>query len=112
MVLDGQKLIPSVTRVFSRAREMFIYLQAYQPTAAESQPLISYVTFYSDGIKSFETQPMVVTDVLPNRLRTMPLKFSLPLSKLQPGEYVVQVTVLDPATQKAAYWQAPVMVIP
>ena len=112
LVLDGQKLIPSVTRVFSRAREMFIYLQAYQPTAAESQPLISYVTFYSDGVKSFETQPMVVTDVLPNRLRTMPLKFSLPLSKLQPGEYVVQVTVLDPATQKAAYWQAPVMVIP
>ena len=112
LVLDGQKLIPSVTRVFSRAREMFIYLQAYQPTAAESQPLVSYVTFYSDGIKSFETQPMVVTDVLPNRLRTMPLKFSLPLSKLQPGEYVVQVTVLDPATQKAAYWQAPVMVIP
>ncbi len=112
LVLDGQKLIPSVTRVFSRAREMFIYLQAYQPTAAESQPLVSYVTFYSDGVKSFETQPMVVTDVLPNRLRTMPLKFSLPLSKLQPGEYVVQVTVLDPATQKAAYWQAPVMVIP
>ena len=112
LVLDGQKLIPSVTRVFSRAREMFIYLQAYQPTAAESQPLVSYVTFYSDGVKSSETQPMVVTDVLPNRLRTMPLKFSLPLSKLQPGEYVVQVTVLDPATQKAAYWQAPVMVIP
>ena len=109
---DGQKLIPSVTRVFSRAREMFIYLQAYQPTAEVTQPLVSYVTFYRQGTKSFETQPLAVTEALNNRLKTMPLKFSLPLSKLQPGEYVCQVTVLDPTAQKAAYWQAPIMIIP
>ena len=112
LVQDGQKLIPSVTRVFSRAREMFIYLQAYQPTAEVTQPLVSYVTFYRQGTKSFETQPLAVTEALNNRLKTMPLKFSLPLSKLQPGEYVCQVTVLDPTAQKAAYWQAPIMIIP
>ena len=30
---DGQKLIPSVTRVFSRSRDMYVYLQAYEPAA-------------------------------------------------------------------------------
>ncbi len=112
LVQDGQKLIPSVTRVFSRTREMFIFLQAYQPTAEVTQPLVAYVTFYRQGTKSFETQPLAVSEALNNRLKTMPLKFSMPLAKLQPGEYVCQVTVLDPTAQKAAYWQAPIMVIP
>ena len=30
LVLNGQKLMPSVTRVFSRSRDLFVYLQAYQ----------------------------------------------------------------------------------
>ena len=30
LVQDGQKLIPSVTRVFSKSRDMYVYLQAYQ----------------------------------------------------------------------------------
>ena len=30
LVQDGQKLIPSVTRVFSRSRDMYVYLQAYE----------------------------------------------------------------------------------
>src|SRR5579862_4022868 len=29
LVEDGQKLVPSVTRVFSRSRDMYVYLQAY-----------------------------------------------------------------------------------
>ncbi len=29
LVVHGRKLIPSVTRVFSKSREMFIFLQAY-----------------------------------------------------------------------------------
>ena len=30
LVYDGEKLFPSVTRVFSRSREMYVYLQAYE----------------------------------------------------------------------------------
>ncbi len=42
----------------------------------------------------------------------VPLRFSLSLNELPPGEYTCQVSVLDPATRKAAFWQAPVMLIP
>ena len=49
---------------------------------------------------------------LTNRLKTVPLKFSLALNKLPAGEYNCQVTVLDPAGQKAAFWQAPIMIVP
>ncbi len=112
LVQDGAKLIPSVTRVFNRNREMYVYLQAYQPNATSVQPLIAFVTFYRGQTKAFETPPLSVTEGLNNRLKTVPLKFSLSLSKLPPGEYNCQVTVLDPTGQKAAFWQAPVMLIP
>ena len=33
LVQDGQKLIPSVTRVFSKDQDMYVYLQAYEQGA-------------------------------------------------------------------------------
>ena len=112
LVQDGQKLIPSVTRVFSKGRDMYVYLQAYEPAAQSTQPLVAFVTFYRGQTKAFETPPLAVTEGLNNRLKTVPLKFSLALNKLPPGEYDCQVTVVDPTGQKAAFWQAPVMLIP
>src|SRR5665213_1702036 len=112
LVQDGQKLIPSVTRVFSRTRDLYVYLQAYEQTAATTQPLVAFVTFYRGQHKAFETPPLPINESVPNKLKTMPMKFSIALSKLQPGRYNCQVTVLDPAGQKAAFWQAPVMLVP
>jgi VWFA-related protein len=112
LVLDGQKLIPSVTRVFSKSRDMYVYLQAYQPGATSIQPLVAFVTFYRGQTKAFETPPLPVTEGLSTKLKTVPLRFSLALNKLPAGRYNCQVTVLDPNGQKAAFWQAPVMLVP
>ena len=112
LVQEGQRLIPSVTRVFSKNRDMYIYLQAYQQLTPAAQPLVAYVTFYRGRAKAFETAPIQVTEALSNRLKTTPIKFSLSLNKLPAGEYNCQVTVLDPTSQKAAFWQAPVVLIP
>ena len=46
LIQNGQKLIPSVTRVFSRNRDMYVYLQAYERGQATMQPLVAFVTFY------------------------------------------------------------------
>ena len=112
LVLNGQKLIPSVTRVFSKSRDMYVYLQAYEPLVASIQPLVAFVTFYRGQAKAFETPPLPVSDGLNTRLKTVPLRFSLSLDKLPPGRYNCQVTVVDPGGQKAAFWQAPVMLVP
>ena len=112
LVQDGQKLLPSVTRVFSKTKDMYIYLQAYEPTATTTQPLVAFVTFYRGQNKAFETPPISVTEALANKLKTMPMKFSIPLDKLPQGRYNCQVTVLDPTGAKAAFWQAPVVVVP
>jgi hypothetical protein len=49
LIEDGQKLIPSVTRVFSKNRDLLIYLQAYEREATTTQPLAAFVKFFRDG---------------------------------------------------------------
>ncbi len=112
LVENGQKLIPSVTRVFSKSRDMYVYLQAYEQTAPNTEPLVAFVSFYHAQTKAFETQPMEVVNGLNNRLKTMPLSLSIALNQLPLGEYDCQVTVLNPTEQKAAFWRAPVKLVP
>jgi hypothetical protein len=75
-------------------------------------PLVAFVTFYRGQVKAFETPPLLVNESLNNRLKTIPLKFSLSLRNPAADEYNCQVTVTNPADQKAAFWQAPVVLIP
>ena len=95
LVYDGQKLIPSVTRVFSRSRDLYVFLQAYQRGATATQPLVAFVSFYRGDVKAFETAPLAVTDGLDARTKAVPLRFSLPLESLATGRYDCQVTVID-----------------
>ncbi len=111
LVQDNKRLIPSVTRVFRRDQEMFVYLEAYEPAAETTQPLIARVSFFRGKVKAFETEPLEVTDGL-NEGKAVPLRFSFPLEKLEPGRYECQVSVLDPTAAKFNFWRAPVVVLP
>jgi hypothetical protein len=112
MISEGAQLIPSVTRVFSKSKDMYVFLQAYERSATTQQPLVAFVTFYRGQTKAFETSPIAVTDGLDPKTHAVPLRFDLALDKLQPGQYQCQVTVLDTNGQKAAFWQAPIMLVP
>ena len=68
------------------------------------------MTFYQGAAKAFETPPLPVVDGLNPKSKAVPLRFDIPLSKLTPGSYTCQVTVLDTSGQKAAFWQGPMMV--
>jgi hypothetical protein len=112
LVQNGQQLVPSVTRVFSKGRNFYVYLQAYEPAASTPEPLIAFVSFYQGGTKVYETQPSEVTPPASTHLQTVPLNFTIDLNQLPPGKYDCQVTVLDPTGQKGSFWQAPIMLVP
>jgi hypothetical protein len=97
LVFGGEKLFPSVTRVFSRSREMYVYLQAYERGAQMTQPLVAFVTFFRGSDKVLETQPLAVTDGLDVRSKAVPVRLSIPL---------------EPNGRKVAFWQAPIAVVP
>jgi VWFA-related protein len=108
LVVNGQKLIPSVTRVFSNGKELYIYLQGYEQAPAPMRPLVAYVTLFKDNAKVFESNPVAVTPATGGTVSPVPLAFSVALNSLSPGEYLCEVSVLDPTTQKATFWQAPI----
>jgi VWFA-related protein len=122
LVQDGKKLVPSVTRVFSQNRDIYVYLQAYKPPAAPpstntstaqtapAQPVMAFVTLYANGSEAFKTQPIAVAPNAATRLGITPLNFDVSASNLKPGQYECQVTVLDPSTGKAAFWRAPIVI--
>ncbi|MGA7155477.1 MAG: VWA domain-containing protein [Acidobacteriaceae bacterium] len=109
LVLNGQKLIPSVTRVFSNGKELYIYLQGYEQAPAPMRPLVGYVTLFKDKVKAFESKPIAVTPAAGGSVSPAPLAFQVALNNLPPGEYQCEVTVIDPTTQKATFWQAPIL---
>jgi hypothetical protein len=98
--------------VFNKNSDLYVYLQAYERAATTTQPLIAYVTFYRGKTKAFETAPVSVTGGLDAKSKAVPLRFSFSLNQLPAGRYKCQVSVIDPASQKAAFWQAPVMLLP
>ena len=111
LVHDGEKLVPSVTRVFSKGRDLYIFAQAYQRAFTTTQPLVAFVSFYRGDVKAFETAPLEITEGLDAKTKALPVRFSVPLSKLLPGRYTCQVSVLDPQAQKFAFWRAPIVMV-
>jgi len=111
LVHEGRKLIPSVTRTFSVSRPLFVFLQSYERDAAAMRPLVAFVAFYRDGAKAFETEPVAVTEGWDPKSKAVPIRFSLALAALQPGSYDCQVSVLDPAGGRAAFWRAAIALV-
>jgi VWFA-related protein len=111
LVHDGQKLVPSVTRVFSKGRDLYVFAQAYQRGAAATQPLVAFVSFYRGDAKAFETEPMMITDGLDPKTKAVPLRFSVPLESFATGRYDCQVTVIDPTGDKVVFWRAPIVIV-
>jgi VWFA-related protein len=134
LVYNGLKLIPSVSRTFGASVPLLIFLQAYErdlpppaatarqalpPPAATARqdlsaastmrPLVAFAAFYRDGVKIFETEAAGIESWDP-KSRTVPIRLSIAAGHMEPGAYECQVTVLDPAAGKAAFWRGPVTV--
>lgn len=113
LIRNGTKLIPSVTRVFSRDRDLLVLLEAYQRTEGTvGRPLVAYVSLYRSEKTVLETAPQVGSGGSEPRAWAVPLEFRISLADLAVGPYQCQISVLDPEGQKVAFWRAPLVVGP
>lgn len=112
LVLENQQLIPSVTRVFRKDKDMYVYLEAYEPAAETTQPITAYVSFYRGTQMVFQTEPLVVKEGLNPKSKALPVRFILPLAKLQTGRYECQVSILNPSAQQWSFKRSEIMVVP
>jgi hypothetical protein len=112
LVANKEKVIPSVTRVFKNTQDMYVYVETYEPLATTTEPVVANVSFFRGTNKAFETEQLVIKDGLNAKSKALPVRFSVPLSKLKPGKYICQVTLINPAERKSSFTRTEVMVVP
>jgi VWFA-related protein len=99
LIRDGQKLVPSVTKMFRAGQKVYVYVEAYDPQGEAA----ATVSLFRGQTKVMESAPVRAQAADTARAGTAPLQFQIPLDGVRPGRYVAQVTVIDPAGQKFGF---------
>ena len=108
LVREGRKLIPSITRVLRQDQEMHVYFEVY-----ENQPEITArVSLFRGSVKAFQSEPVRVAGTASSKTRYLPVEFEIPLSGLDAGRYVCQLSVIDQNGRKFAFRRTPLVVLP
>jgi VWFA-related protein len=121
--VGSRAIVPSVTRVFRTNQNLYVYLESYtgkaavkgkpaadEPQRANSLPPAVALVFFRGGAKISEVGP------LPGKLEKSSdgkaeYFVKIPLDKFPPGRYWMQVNVLDPALDRAAFTRIPIAVL-
>jgi VWFA-related protein len=114
LVDEGQQLVPSITRVFRKDQNLYVYMEVYDPTlGADQKPSVAATLgFYRGKNKLFESEPVYLDAFIPKRGQTLPVKFQVPLSKLPTGVYTCQINLIDENGHKFGFQRAEIKVLP
>lgn len=103
--MAGEKIIPSVTRLFTQEQTLYVFFQAYYPEGVDPRALRAGLIFFRSGAET-KTTPLLMPTGLDAGTRTASFRISLPLAKLPTGRYSVQAVVVGAGTQQAAFGRA------
>jgi VWFA-related protein len=106
LIQNGQKLVPSITHVFRKDQNLYVYLEVYDPASdpTDKKPNVAAtLTFYKGKKKAFESTPIRLGEIAEGRPSTVPLQFQVPLDKLTAGKYIAQVNIIDQQAKRFAF---------
>ncbi len=115
LVQEGRKIIPSITHVFRKDQNLYVYLEVYDPglSADGSKPSVAAtLSFYRGKTKSFESQPVRLDAFAAKRAQTLPIEFQAPLAQLAAGRYTCQVNIVDENGRKFGFARTEIVVLP
>jgi VWFA-related protein len=109
--INGETIVPSVTRLFTQSQTLYVFFQAYFPEKTESKEafdgnsLRAGLIFFRNGLQVNAT-PLLAPAEVDAKKHAASFRISLPLAKLQGGRYTVQAVVIAPGTQHSAFNRA------
>jgi VWFA-related protein len=115
LVQQGQKLIPSITHVFRKDQNLYVYLEVYDPgvDSEQNKPSVAAtLSFYRGKTKSFESQPVRLEGFAEKRAQTLPVRFQTALAQLAAGRYTCQVNIVDETGRKFSFARTEIVVLP
>jgi len=115
LVQDGQKIVPSITRVFRKDQTLYVYFEVYDPDMDPDRKipnLFAGLELMQGARKAFTSQPVRVNRLATTRPGVAAFEFQVPLTRFQPGEYVAQVNAIDELGKKFAFPRSSMVVLP
>ena len=115
LVQDGQKTVPSITRVFRKDQTLYVHFEVYDPGMDPDRKMpdvIASVELMQGARKAFVSRPIRVTQLGTSRPGVAAFDFQVPLARLTPGEYISQVDVIDEYGKKFAFPRNTMVVLP
>jgi VWFA-related protein len=106
--MDGQKIVPSVTRYFTQQQTLYVFFQAYypeKPDTFDSTSLRGGLIFFRNGVQ-INTTPLLAPVASDPKQHAVSFRISLPLTKLPAGFDTVQAVVIGAGTQQSAFGRA------
>jgi VWFA-related protein len=106
--MNGQTIIPSVTRLFTQNQTLYVFFQVYYPgkdekkEAIDGNSLRAGLIFFRNGLQINAT-PLLAPSEVDAKKSVASFRISLPLTKLQGGRYTLQTIVVAPGTQHSAF---------
>jgi len=115
LIQNGQKTVPSITRVFRKDQTLYVYFEVYDPAAdpaAKTPSLSAQMDLLQGARKAFSSPPLRQEKLVPNRPGVTAFSFQVPLAKLSAGQYTAQMNVIDEAGKRFAFPRNSIIVLP
>jgi VWFA-related protein len=115
LIQNGQKTVPSITRVFRKDQTLFVYFEVYDPAtdaASKTPSLSAQVELLQGARKALTSMPERQEKMTPNRPGVTSFSFQMPLAKLAAGQYTAQINVIDEAGKRFAFPRSAIVVLP
>ena len=115
LIQNGEKLVPSVTHVFRKDQNLYVYLEVYDPATdpeSKNAKVTAELDLFQGAKKAFQSSPIEVTHMAANRPNVLPMQFQVPLAKLGAGAYTAQVNIVDDLGGKFAFPRGSLFVLP
>jgi VWFA-related protein len=115
MIVSGEKIVPSITKVFRRGQNLYVAFDVYDPAPSPAdlrsrKVAVSMSLFNQKGVKAFEAGPLEASELAATRPNTVPVQLQIPLKDLAPGRYMCQLNVIDEYGRKFAFPRTAMMV--
>jgi VWFA-related protein len=102
MEFSGQRIVPSVTHVFTTRQQLYVFFQAYLPEKTRGSNMRAGLVFFRGDQRRDET-PLVEPAAVDERTHTVSFRINLPLERMPPGAYGVQAVVVEDGGNSAAF---------
>jgi VWFA-related protein len=114
LVQAGQKIIPSITRVFRKDQTMYVYFEVYDPGMDPDRKvpsLAATVDLFLGARKVYTSAPVRLNKLATSRPGVAPFSFQIPLSRLPAGQYISQVNVIDEQGRRFAFPRSEIVLL-